>query len=685
MRQGSVLKAGRDNFLLAGKVLTHSVLVWAILGGAGCATNSASETPASPTQEAQASPAQQTIRVESATGLSAALKDVSPGTTILLEDGLYTSAQLSFDSGGSAKKKCTLVAVNPGKAVFTGETTFELNAPHWVFQGLAFRETTSGEYGLFSLRASHVRVTDCFFMRTNGDSAPWVYTHPTEAYSPYSVRYLRLDHSSFISLGRAQVSRWLSGGNGFVFGNRRYFYGRTAGERAKELDDLDAEGIRNRMFLQDLDTPSYVRIDHCYIAMPTATKLFSARVMVQYDVPAAAKSLNIALRKVPEEYRNKTIMPLAGILLDSNLIDMHGYTHMFYPKSSGVTWSNNTIYNGTMYGWLYYYYYAFHNFQFAGKTALSCPPSINFPHESNIIAGNYIEHGCYNNRFIGRKRNRLAPQAAIRMRSGRMREEGVAEPFNLMTDSLIANNVISLRGERAQAAFHTDESQAKEPATRAGKFWGRLAMGYGTSVEELDVAHLYSLPKKNTVINNIVLSGGSENHTLFGFTESSPWQEVFSLNQFANNYCDAVLLKDEYRTGGGFSALPENYSERFLASFDSSAGMKMRRNRVPNHPYLPYDMESFIFDRALEKLPSLDYDGATRGICEFDLADFGDTLALNRPLDFADVGTTWFDKEALEILGLQIRNYPEPVGPGGSVDFPMRLPPGELTLTPGSQ
>ena len=132
-----------------------------------------------------------TVTVADAAGLSAALKTVAPGTTVVLADGRYDGNQTVAVSA-TAQAPVVVRAANPGRAVFTaGSAMVVKRSAFVVVSGLTF---LSGASTMLKLESSNnVRVTGSTFDRgaPGEGSSKWLYIGGAD-----SSRN-RVDHNTF--------------------------------------------------------------------------------------------------------------------------------------------------------------------------------------------------------------------------------------------------------------------------------------------------------------------------------------------------------------------------------------------------------------------------------------------------------------------------------------------------------
>ncbi len=90
--------------------------------------------------------------VKNNTELKNAITNASPGTNIVLKDGIYKDAQIKFYAIGTKDKPITLKAENPGKVFFEGKSFLHLGGEHLIVDGLYFRNGYSPEISILRYR-----------------------------------------------------------------------------------------------------------------------------------------------------------------------------------------------------------------------------------------------------------------------------------------------------------------------------------------------------------------------------------------------------------------------------------------------------------------------------------------------------------------------------------------------------
>ena len=107
------------------------------------------------------------IRVTSLPALEAAISQSSPGTEIVLANGVYTATNaLRITQQGTARRPITISAETLGDAEINGTEGFHVEAPaaYIVIKGFKFTHSVDGEE--IAAGASHCRYTRCTFELT---------------------------------------------------------------------------------------------------------------------------------------------------------------------------------------------------------------------------------------------------------------------------------------------------------------------------------------------------------------------------------------------------------------------------------------------------------------------------------------------------------------------------------------
>jgi poly(beta-D-mannuronate) lyase len=104
--------------------------------------------------------------VKNNTELKTAITNASPGTNIILKDGVWKDAQIKFYGLGTEQKPITLRAETPGKVFFEGKSYLHLGGEYLIVDGLYFRNGYSPEISILRYRigkdstAFHSRITN---------------------------------------------------------------------------------------------------------------------------------------------------------------------------------------------------------------------------------------------------------------------------------------------------------------------------------------------------------------------------------------------------------------------------------------------------------------------------------------------------------------------------------------------
>jgi len=146
------------------------------------------------------------FRVSSASEISSAMENASPGDVLILANGVWKNQEIIISGEGSADTPIVIRAETPGKVTFSGETTLWAKGKHIVVDGIVFKdgglssgavdylkETVDGPPSVVTIGpGSHIRLTNCAIENYN----------PGDEYTEY--RWVRLegshhevDHCSF--------------------------------------------------------------------------------------------------------------------------------------------------------------------------------------------------------------------------------------------------------------------------------------------------------------------------------------------------------------------------------------------------------------------------------------------------------------------------------------------------------
>ncbi|RED95292.1 chondroitinase-B domain-containing protein [Marinoscillum furvescens] len=112
-------------------------------------------------------PASEIVTVKDFKELKSAIQQASPGTEIVMAEGIWKDAPIKFYGKGTADRPVTLRAETPGKVFVEGESFLHLGGEHLVVSGLYFRNghTPSGSVFQYQISkdsiANHSRITNC--------------------------------------------------------------------------------------------------------------------------------------------------------------------------------------------------------------------------------------------------------------------------------------------------------------------------------------------------------------------------------------------------------------------------------------------------------------------------------------------------------------------------------------------
>ncbi|MCP4854723.1 MAG: hypothetical protein GY903_09545 [Fuerstiella sp.] len=134
------------------------------------------------------------IHVSDPDALAAAMRKVSKGDTIILQDGVWADARLLVRAHGTAEKPITIKAQTPGRVILTGDSRIAVAGEYIVVDGLWFQDPAGTESivlrtGVREL-GNDCRITNCAVLNDlpaaeNKDSSRFI--------SVYGSRH-RIDH-----------------------------------------------------------------------------------------------------------------------------------------------------------------------------------------------------------------------------------------------------------------------------------------------------------------------------------------------------------------------------------------------------------------------------------------------------------------------------------------------------------
>lgn len=664
------------NRLIRTSLTACFVVILILMPDSSCADDTGLNASATAFAEKGKPKYSKTYLVSNKREIESVMKKVQPGEAILLKDGIYRDLILELNVAGTKDKPITLAAVNPGKAYIKGASGLVFKARHWVVRDLFFNDLTDapGLLGTLHMFASNQRVTNCVFMQEDTNRTfLWTQAGTHEGNNHEFVRYVRLDHCIFIAAGKNSVRNWQNAGRMFRVGGGKSTYAPGYGTiSSTRYFSKDTHRFGDAAYWRNFETPAYVRIDHSYLANPRGTTIFYSRHEVTIDVPSLAKALKVPLDKVHPDYRNAYIDSLTGTQLDSNLIDMKSYNNIAYFKAHGTVMFGNTFHNMRQGEPLWSRHNAFiknhvldHTDELYDERYFRGHGSLSFQGRT-VVAGNYIDWRAQN----------PFDAAAIWIHDGREDSktpslEGLS-PLNHHT--LFADNVVNLmgQGDKGAVAFRGGGAggyfDLRKPASeRKGKLWESLAKAYG-GMENIPDIHRQAY--NCDIINNVVYTRDAASHTLLSQSEKN-WKEIFAKNRVATNYATESLLTPFARENG-FLALPRDWNV-------TAPQRSIKRTPIPEKwkifNRLPIDMQALLDENKVvhitTSVPNYYQKHAMPGLREVDQGGLGDTLSLRRPIDFKDVGPTWFDKSVLRRIGMAIRNPKKEQLQKHEVNFPL--------------
>ncbi len=145
--------------------------------------------------------------------IQAIMRDhAGPGDTVVMRNGIWNSATVTFEGDGTEAAPITLRAETPGEVILTGQSRLRIGGSHLVADGLLFTEghLTSGSVVEFRTsgrgHATDSRLTNTGFVRYNSPDR----THNYKWVSLFGRRN-RVDHCRFVGMdhvGQA-VTVWI--------------------------------------------------------------------------------------------------------------------------------------------------------------------------------------------------------------------------------------------------------------------------------------------------------------------------------------------------------------------------------------------------------------------------------------------------------------------------------------------
>ncbi|MEL6948628.1 MAG: polysaccharide lyase 6 family protein [Pseudomonadota bacterium] len=145
--------------------------------------------------------------VETIEAFDAAVRQLKPGDTLVLANGVWQDVELRFIASGTAAQPITLRAEEAGKVIISGQSNLALSGSHLVVSDLVFKNGYTPTTEVISFRtakdqlANHSRVTNTVI---DG------FTNPERFASDIWVAIYgknnRFDHNSLLNKGNAGVT-----------------------------------------------------------------------------------------------------------------------------------------------------------------------------------------------------------------------------------------------------------------------------------------------------------------------------------------------------------------------------------------------------------------------------------------------------------------------------------------------
>jgi poly(beta-D-mannuronate) lyase len=100
--------------------------------------------------------------VSSASEIRAAMNNVGPGDTLIMQNGTWKDQNIKLTSSGKAEEQVTLRAETPGQVILSGNSSLQIDGSYVVVSGLLFTDgfLPAGS-AVIRLNGNHNRLTDC--------------------------------------------------------------------------------------------------------------------------------------------------------------------------------------------------------------------------------------------------------------------------------------------------------------------------------------------------------------------------------------------------------------------------------------------------------------------------------------------------------------------------------------------
>ena len=125
-----------------------------------------------------------------------ATRDLSPGDTVVLADGVWRDFEIVFEAYGTKDDPITLTAETMGGVVISGRSNLRLAGEHLIVKGLVFKEGYTPTNTVLSFRrskdklANHSRVTEVVIDHFNNPER-----HETDFWVMMYGKHNRFDHN----------------------------------------------------------------------------------------------------------------------------------------------------------------------------------------------------------------------------------------------------------------------------------------------------------------------------------------------------------------------------------------------------------------------------------------------------------------------------------------------------------
>ncbi len=141
----------------------------------------------------------QSIAVKNSSELSTAIKNATPGDTIVMMDRIWNDVNIKFKAFGTSEQPIILRSQTPGKVKLTGSSTLRIGGEFLEVHGLLFENGNVGKNNVIRLEAdsetpaNNSRVTNCAIINVNPDTRDI-----TNYYIALHGRNNRVDHCSLL-------------------------------------------------------------------------------------------------------------------------------------------------------------------------------------------------------------------------------------------------------------------------------------------------------------------------------------------------------------------------------------------------------------------------------------------------------------------------------------------------------